>query len=32
MWKEIAIFIRDRKFNEDEEHVMDIFDIQVHPF
>jgi len=32
MWKVIAVSIRDREFNEDEEHLIDISDIQVHPF
>ena len=32
MWKEIAEIIRDREFSEDEEQLIDIFDIQVHPF
>ena len=32
MWKEIAAIIRDREFSEDEEQLVDIFDIQVHPF
>ena len=31
MWKEIAVFIRDREFNKDEEHLIDIFDIKVQP-
>ena len=32
MWKEIAEIIRDREFSKDEEQLIDIFDIQVHPF
>lgn len=32
MWKEIAEIIRDREFSEEEEQLIDIFDIQVHPF
>ena len=32
MWKEIAEIIRDREFSEGEEQLIDLFDIQVHPF
>ena len=28
-WKEIALVIRDGHFSEDEEHLIDIFDVKV---
>ena len=28
-WKEIALVIRDAHFSEDEEHLIDIFDVKV---
>ena len=27
-WKEIALVIRDAHFSEDEEHLIDIFDVK----
>lgn len=30
-WKEIAFIMRDSKFKESEEHLIDIFDIKVCP-
>lgn len=32
MWKKIAEIIRDKEFSEDQEQLIDIFDIQVDPF
>jgi len=29
LWKEIAYVTRDREFKEDEEHLIDIFDVKV---
>lgn len=28
-WKEIALVTRDAHFSEDEEHLIDIFDVKV---
>ena len=28
-WKEIALVLRDRQFDEDEDPEIDIFDVQV---
>ena len=28
-WKEIALIMRDTEFKEDEDHLIDIFDVKV---
>lgn len=28
-WKDIALIMRDSEFKEDEEHLIDIFDVKV---